>query len=147
MRFMSRSTAGGPVAQPLKRCAASDAITRIPPVGGAKARGVGGPRFEALFQPDSDLQEQAQHRGHRNCPQYLGCGSDYDLSTSHDIATGQGVIRCEPYTWPENPAKLAREEGQAKLTAWKAAPTVRRACPLRSRYHVTDCKTTACCCR
>lgn len=110
-----------PVAEKLKlKIHMADAITRMP-VGGAQGA-LASPRFlEALFQPDS-LQNKRNTEAVEIAPSTLAAGRITTYQPAMTLPLDKARDQVRALYVAENSAKLAREEGQAKLTAWKAAP-------------------------
>ncbi len=110
-----------PVADKLKlKIHSATGVARTPAPG---AQGVlANPRFlEALFQPDS-LQDKRNTEAVEVSPSTLVAGRVTAYQPAMALPLDKARDQVRALYVADKAAELARQEGQAKLTAWKAAP-------------------------
>ena len=110
-----------PVADKLKlKIHSATGVARVPAPG---AQGVlANPRFlEALFQPDS-LQDKRNTEAVEVAPSTLVAGRVTAYQPAMTLPLDKARDQVRALYVADKAAELARQEGQAKLTAWKAAP-------------------------
>ena len=110
-----------PVADKLKlKIQTADGVTRTPAAGGAGP--LANARFlEALFQSDS-LQNKRNTEAIEIGTSVLAAGRVKAYQPAMTLPLDKARDQVRAIYIAEKSAELARQEGQAKLTAWKAAP-------------------------
>lgn len=110
-----------PVADKLKlKIQTADGVTRTPAAGGAGP--LANARFlEALFQSDS-LQNKRNTEAIEIGTSVLAAGRVTAYQPAMTLPLDKARDQVRAIYIAEKSAELARQEGQAKLTAWKAAP-------------------------
>ncbi|WP_312792863.1 SurA N-terminal domain-containing protein [Diaphorobacter nitroreducens] len=110
-----------PVADKLKlKIQTADGVTRTPAAGGAGP--LANARFlEALFQSDS-LQNKRNTEAIEIGTSVLAAGRVKAYQPAMTLPLDKARDQVRAIYIVEKSAELARQEGQAKLTAWKAAP-------------------------
>lgn len=110
-----------PVADKLKlKIQTADGVTRTPAAGGAGP--LANARFlEALFQADS-LQNKRNTEAIEIGTSVLAAGRVTAYQPAMTLPLDKARDQVRAIYIAEKSAELARQEGQAKLTAWKAAP-------------------------
>lgn len=110
-----------PVADKLKlEIQTADGVTRTPAAGGAGP--LANARFlEALFQSDS-LQNKRNTEAIEIGTSVLAAGRVTAYQPAMTLPLDKARDQVRAIYIAEKSAELARQEGQAKLTAWKAAP-------------------------